>query len=82
MCLIYGAVECGCSPFIMSHLHKHVYLLKFCYCHSIELRVCCFHVYLCFNAMEMIISSFNLNDGNNAYELLISHSVLDGCALY
>ena len=81
MCLIYSWVESGCPPFIAARLtnrfHYWVLFMK-----TIDLKVCCICVNMCFIINRMTNSMFRFIDGNDAYEWVYSYTILHDCAFH
>ena len=75
MFLIYGLVEHGCSLFIAAHFTNRFHYWVYVYANMLSSGYVCICVNVCFNASEMINTSFTLIDENVAYELVYTHTI-------
>ena len=75
MCLIYVWVERGCSLFIVARFTNMLHCWVYVSANLLSSGYICICVNVCFNASEMINSSFSFIDENVAYELVYTHTL-------
>ena len=77
MFLIYGLVERGCSLFIQARFTIRFHYWVFISTNLLRPGYIFICINVCFNAFEMINTSFSFIDENVSYELMYIHTLFE-----